>query len=227
VLNPSSSQPTWLQNMQTGMDQVSRAAASLRDAPARADRRNSQERLQRQIELVQQQGATLLALARQSGLDGVELAQAQQPIVQAQADDIARRSNANADQDLDRTIQLNTNNAGLVQATQTNAGKVTEGILDTTGRNLREGVQTQSRAYASEIFPGVKELAQMGIDANAANTQAFIGGPDGQSALQQLIAYQREADQANTQAFNRANPAWAPVADTGLRFAGILGAALI
>jgi hypothetical protein len=88
-------------------------------------------------------------------------------------------------------------------------------------------VQTQARAYASEIFPGVKELAQMGIDANAANTQAFIGGPDGQSALQQLIAYQREADQANTQAFNRANPTWAPVADTALRFAGILGAALI
>jgi hypothetical protein len=167
--------------MQTGMDQVSRAAASLRDAPARADRRNSQERLQRQIELVQQQGANLLALARQSGLDGVELAQAQEPIVQAQADGIARRSNANADEELGRTIRLKAKYAELAQAAQTNAGQVTEGILNTKTANTID-IENNRLGHAWKV-------ADRGLAHNDATNRMLFGSQGDLSALEQVIKH--------------------------------------
>jgi hypothetical protein len=222
VLNPSSSQPGWQQDVQTGMQRVRQVAGYLRGTPAGPKRDEF-------MRSVLEQGNALRALALQGGLDGVALDQARQPLVESQARFVADLSDQQSKRAVGDTIQLNTKNTELAQAAQTNAiRETTEGtrnIIDTTGRNLREGVQTQADAYAKSVAPVVLQMIREGTTANAANTQAFIGGPGEQAALPQLIGLQDRANEINERAFNRANPAWAPLADTGLRLAG-LGALL-
>lgn len=193
-----------LSKFQGGIESFVRGIDSISSIPSRRRRGEAFEEARR---LLQAQTEALNRL-RQSDASIADQAQAR-TLDQARAvaglNQASSRAELNNQIDLNRTNSdltnsSNTVNARLTQDVQRTGGEVAQGILSTVGEQGRLGVDAQARAYAQQIYPGVKELAQMGINANAANTAAFIGGPGGPSLVDRLLSYQQGADQMNAKA---------------------------
>jgi hypothetical protein len=193
-----------LSKFQGGVESLVRSIDSISSIPNRRRRGEAFDEARR---LLQAQTEALTRLRQNDATiaDEVQARALKQARTVAGISQGSNRAELNNQIDLNRANSdlansSNTVNAGLTQDVQRTGGEVARGILSTVGEQGRLGVDAQAQAYANRIFPGVKELAEMGIAASAANRDAFIGGAGSPPVIDRLLAYAQSADQANAKA---------------------------